>query len=278
MGVYDIDGYSLNSVYNIDGQILSQAYDIDGNPLIETGNEITVMTYNTQWFSGINSNLSMQQSIFETYDPYIVGFQEFRLRKTDPTPQVAQTLLQDYYYQNGEGTIEALASKTQFTDLQTVLFENYYEYGQGYMRAKISLFGHSVDVFVVHLVTSDYETIKVAESQEIFDAVDGLDYFIILADFNTVCKSTADTEYTTIMKKFVDAGYHCANCTNQHGFIDTWTDGRSLQATWYPTDHIITSSNIRITDVVADTTKITVAAQTRQVIDHLPLIAKLSFD
>ena len=110
----------------------------------------------------------------------------------------------------------------------------------------------------------------------VFNLVQNEPYFIITGDFNTVCKSVNDTEYTTIMKQFIDAGYHSANCSAQHGFLDTWTAGSTASGTWYPCDHIITSANISMNTVIVDTTKIDVAEQTGQAIDHLPIVAYLT--
>lgn len=279
--IYDRNGTSLNDVaYDVEGTLLNQAYDIEGNELLDTS-QMIVMTYNIQWFTGLNSNQSMQETIFSTYDADIIGFQEFQRQSSETIPTLAHTLLDsDYPYllMGNYGNKNAIASKYEMTEFTTVPHDTQTMDGQSYSTAHINFNGKDILLLVSHVTTSDYEATKIEQVQEVYEAVQGHEYFIILADFNTVCKSVNDTEYTTIMKQFVDAGYNCANCTEQHGFIDTWTSGSTASGTWYPCDHIITSSNIDIDTVIADTTKIDVASQTGQSIDHLPLIAYLTIN
>lgn len=280
MSVYDVDGNGLNNVYNINGNQLTHAYDINGNELLEpVQTNLVVMSYNIQWFSNLNSNKPMQTSIFDTYNADIIGFQEFQNSLATNIPAVAIELLSnDYpYLQMGNyGNKNAIASKYAMTGFATVPHTTQTMDGQSYSYATISVNGKEIFILDSHLTTSDYEATKVEQAQEIFNAVQGHDYFIIMGDFNTVCKSVNDTEYTTIMKQFVDAGYNVANCSPQHGFLDTWTSGSTASGTWYPCDHVITSANITIDNVIVDTTKVDVAAQTGQSIDHLPIIAYLT--
>ena len=277
--IYDKNGTSLNDVaYDIEGTLLNQAYDIDGNELFND-NTLTVMTYNVQWFSHINSNQTMQESIFDTYDADIIGLQE--LTKTSSTmPSLGETLFADYTYQaiGGQTNKTGIVSKIELSNTTTANFVRQASETRGYQKTYITVNGTPICWVNTHLETSGSESVKVAQAQEVFNLVQNEPCFIITGDFNTVCKSTSDTEYTTIMKQFVDAGYNCANCTEQHGFLDTWTDGSTASGTWYPCDHIITSSNIDINTVIVDTTKIDVASQTGQSIDHLPLIAYLTIN
>lgn len=280
--IYTINGTELNTVYDVDGQSLSQAYDIEGNPLMsDSPFQLTAMTYNVQWFTGLSSNQSMQEGILDTYKADIIGLQEFQRASSSAIPDLATTLLsEDYPYllMGNYGNKNAIASKYAMSSFTTVPYTDQTMDGQSYSTATITVRGKQIFLLNCHLTTSSAETQKVAQALETFNALQNHEYFILFGDFNTVCKSVNDTEYTTIMKQFVDAGYNCANCTEQHGFNNTWTESSTASGTWYPTDHIITSSNISINNVVVDTTKIDVAAQTGQSIDHLPLIAYLTIN
>ena len=283
--IYDVNGNAIGTLYDVEGDQLASAYDVEGNLLSVTQPTypMTVMTFNVQWWEGINSNESMLRGIFEGYDPDIIGFQEFQKASADTIPTLAGTVLSaDYPYVNmgNYGNKNALASKYQMTQFTTVPHTTQTMDGQSYSTAHITFHGKDILLLTSHLTTTSNEAAKVEQAHEVFEAVQDADYFIIFADFNTIFDTIQDTEYTTIMKQFVDAGYHCANCTAQHGFFYTWTAGTEItdpwSTAWDACDHIITSANISIDQVVADDTKITVAGQTGQSIDHLPLIAYLT--
>jgi len=270
MAIYDYTGAEQYNAYSKNGTALAQAYDINGNALLS---DLVVMSYNVQWFSGINSNQSMQEAILNTYNADIIGLQELGASM----PSLGDTLLSGYpYIQLGSQTNKTgFASKLALSNVSSANFTNQASETRGYQKAYFIAKGKTICWINTHLETSTYETVKVAQAQEIFNLVQNEEYFIITGDFNTVCKSVNDTEYTTIMKQFIDAGYHSANCSSQHGFLNTWTADSTVSGTWYPCDHIITSANIDIDTVTVDTTKITVAEQTGQSIDHLPIVAYL---
>ena len=277
MAVYDINGQQITSVFGVDGQSLTQAYDILGNELLEdqpVSDALTVMTYNVQWWSGLNSNVEMKETIIDRYSAQIIGLQELRTAMGT----VGQTVLADYPYQvlGVQTNKTGIVSEITLSDTQAGVFATQASETRGWQSAYFAFNGKRIFWLNAHLETSSNESVKVAQAKEVFDMVQGKEYFIITGDFNTVCKSVNDTEYTTIMKQFIDAGYHSANCSQQHGFIDTWTSGSTLSGTWYPCDHIITSANIAIDSVTADTTKIEVASETGQSIDHIPLIAEVT--
>lgn len=275
--IYNLNGAQLSTAYDVDGVTLAQAYDIDGNPLIEQITaDLVVMSYNVQWFSGINANKAMQQSIINSYNADIIGIQE----TGSPMPEVGYEVLTDYpnIAFGIQTNISGIASKLALSNVTAANFSRKASEYKGYQKAYFTVNGHSICWINAHLETSTNETVKVAQAVELFNLVGDEDYFIITADMNTTCKSVNDIEYSTIMSQFVNAGYHCANCTNQHGFLDTWTSGSTASGTWYPCDHVITSDNIDIVNVIVDTTKIDVAAQTGQSIDHLPIIAYLNIN
>lgn len=277
MNLFDYAGSPVANVYDVEGTGTGTAYDVGGNAL--TSSNFVVMSYNIQHFTGLNANESMQREIFARYNADFIGFQEFQMYNQWTVPALATTLLsEDYPYLEMflYGNKNAFASKYAISDMTTVPHQTQTMDGQSYSTGKIEVDGKEVFMVVGHVTTSDYESTKVEQIEEVFDAVQGHERFIIMADFNTTCKSVSDTEYTTIMKQFVDAGYNIANCTPQAGFNNTWTDGYTSNAVWYPCDHIITSANISMDRVVFDTQKITVAGTTHQSIDHIPMIAYLT--
>lgn len=297
--VYDVNGNGLNSVYSVDGSPLISAYDVEGNPVfISDPISLKVMSYNCgQWLTGGGAGISTEntkavnhrtllQSIMTAQDPDILCVQEY----WDVIGSVAvKDLLTTYmpYYQevNGETAYygHAIFSKYPITDFMTSALSSPLDFktvsqssnvGRFIDRCIITVDGIGITVFSTHLATSSQESTKVAQSELICDYLANYNRFILCGDFNTVCKSTSDTEYTTIMKQFVDAGYHVGNCSNQHGFTDTWTEGSTAEGTWYPCDHIITSRNILIDNVYIDSTKLTDGLSEK--IDHVPFIAELS--
>lgn len=289
MAIYDGTGTQLNACYDGEGNALQYAYDGEGN-LIFTSREtdLKVMTYNIgQWYIGDGSNVptakysdyyALQRGMLASDDADIVGFQEYY----DPfsSGHTVESVIGEYFTNHVNNAVSGYSAKAIYSNGYAL--SNYEEVpfvngaGRNYIKASIVVNGKTVWIINAHLDTSNNESAKVAQAQELFDAVENLEYFIILADFNTVCKSTSDEEYTTIMKQFIDAGYHSANCSAQHGFIDTWTDGTTSSGTWYPCDQIITSANIDMLSVYTDRTKVT--DNLGDVIDHIPLIAELAIN
>lgn len=282
MAVYNLDGTEVHIAYFIDGTEVNKIYNMNGTEVADFSSLI-VMSYNIMRFDGINSNALMQTDIISTYKPDIVGLQEMGDR-VGTMPLIGRVVFEDYPYQyltyasdtdvvNGTGIV----SKIQPISYMATKFKTQSSVEKrGYQKMYFSFRGKTICWLNAHLEVSNYETIKVGQANELYEMVKNEEYFIITGDFNTVCKSINDTEYTTIMRQFIDAGYNSANCSEQFGFLDTWTGGKSISSTWYPCDHVITSANIDINEVIVDTTKIGVAAQTNQVIDHLPIIAKLA--
>ena len=287
MSVYDKLGNKLNEVFDIDGLELSHAYDIDGNEVLNktptAPTDLTVMTYNIgQWYTGNNANVptanyeqyyNLQRSIIFAYNPDIASFQEYY----DPfsSGHTVDDVIGEYFTDHKNNATSGYKAKAIYSNGYELSDYSETNFAVGnsrsYIKTSIQCEGRTIWLINAHLETSTYESAKVAESTELLNAVANLEYFIIMADFNTVCKSVNDEEYTTIMKQFIDAGYHSANCSEQHGFIDTWTSGSSASGTWYPCDQIITSANIDINNVVADQTKVT--DDIANAIDHIPLIA-----
>ena len=281
MAIYNKGGTDLKEcAFDVDAVGLGDAYNVSGTDLFSASFSFTAMSYNVQWFTQVNNDLSLQQALLEDYDPDMIGYQEFQMVDYDTIPQMAVTVLgDDYDYAmcpNGYGNKNALASKYDLINFTTYLHKRQNVNTYSYSVAWIIVNGKKIAIITCHLAESYFESDKVAQAQEIYEFVQQFPRFILTGDMNTVCKSTSDTEYTTIMKQFVDAGYHCANCTEQNGFHDTWTSSQTIEGTWLPCDHIITSQNITINEVVIDEKKIPLAPLKDRGIDHLPVIAYLT--
>lgn len=290
MPAYDIHGNQLDCLYGLNGQRLEQAYDIDGNPLFEKEpeepTEIVVMSYNVgQWYAGYNQMIpnsvadayyTLQRGIMATHRPAIAAFQEYA--STFSSGKTTQSVIGEYFtnsFVNNKSGYQIKATYTNGYPMSDIEDANYSGATWGYIKCKVTIGGKDVWIFNTHLATSSTESEKVREAKLLFDMVSQLDRFIILGDFNTVCLSVNDTEYTTIMKQYIDAGFRIANCSPQFGFNPTWTESTDQNGTWYPCDHIITSSNIQMKNVEVDLSKIPVCSELGVRIDHCPIVATL---
>ena len=238
---------------------------------------IAVMSFNVQRFKGINADAEVMDAIFKKYTPDIVAFQEYDTSKTLDGVAV-DTFLHRYwkYKAVGDTTIanytKAVYSTPGLISPTTTYYTSYYE-SRSYQRMSTYVNGKQIAFFNTHL---DYNTpYKYEQAAELLEAVSQEEYFVLLGDINTVCKSTTDADYVNIVKPFVDKGYNLSNCTEEHGFLDTWFGGTDLAGgTHQQTDNIITSANITIDRVSVDTIK--ADANLGLTIDHLPLVAYLT--
>lgn len=273
MSVFDVNGSKVSVSYDIFGNTATALYDVNGNHI----SDLVVMSFNIQRWGGINSNADTVDSILSKYNPDIVGFQEYDTAKTLDEIDVGEWLRSRFpYMEVGDTKItnytKAVTSKYELQNATTVYYTVYSE-SRSYQKMYINFDNKRIAVYNTHFDTGT--TQKTAQAKELFDAVANDEYFIIIGDLNTVCTSMTDEDYINMVKQFADAGYNLANCSEKFGFINTCTSGTSLNETdWRPRDHIITSANIAINSVVADTTKID--ANTGMTIDHLPLVAYLT--
>lgn len=283
--IYDKGGNALNFAYSKDGELISSAYDIDGLQIFSAQPiSLRVMSYNCgQWYKGSGSGISTEgtnavshrtllQSIMTAQNPDILCIQEYW--DIIGSSAVKDLLTAYPYYREVNGRTgywgHAVYSKYPISGFTTTSLGN-----NRYLdKLTVTVDGRKINVFNCHLDTSSNENAKVAQAKSVFDTVSTYRTFILCGDFNTVCKSVSDTEYSTIMAQFVNAGFHVGNCSSQHGFIDTYTDGSTAEGTWYPCDHIITSRDISINSVYTDTTKLTDGLS--ETIDHLPFVANVT--
>ena len=286
MSIYNINDVSLQSAYDVDGESISTAYDVNGNEVFSDSSEpflFKVMTYNVRWFTGINSQQTMQEAIIDTYDTDIIGMQE--VTKNGTVPTVGQNVLVDYptIQLSNHSNYIAMASKTSLSNIVIADFVNQdpedmtqYNETRAYMMADISVNGKTIKWINTHLApnTASY---KYLQMQEILNLAKNHRYVIITGDFNSYnYTSPSDSEYADMYGIFANEGFKMAN-HQPNSYTKTWTNNTSatsLADFTSPTDDIIVSPSIDIVDVVFDTTKLSYL-MSGQEIDHIPIIATL---
>lgn len=291
MSVYTKDGVEIFSVYSTNGSALNQAYDINGNPLLdsrEPTNRLTIMQYNVgQWYTGSGSRMPsgafpnysyLHKQIFRANAPDIVTFQEY----VDPviTDHPVSELTSAYFTDHVVGGSGNYMTKAIYTNGYALSAATYKAFnvasGWGFLRSSVEYDGKTIHIINCHMEND--ATSRAAQAAELFELVSSLDYFILIGDWNTTCMSVADSDYDAVMKQFVDAGYHCANCSPEFGFYNTWFAGHNFNTVDYesrgaPNDNIVTSSNLRILRVYRDEHKIPVCEAMQTRLDHAPLVA-----
>ena len=282
--IYDKDGTQLYAAYEKDGSELTEVYDVNGNVVFAEDIYLKVMTYNVQWFTGINGQLTMQQSIINNYNANIIGVQEISTNGT--VPSVGQTVFSSYQYQqlSNHKNYIAMMSKFPLSNVVVADFENQdpydmtqYSETRAYMMADISVGGKTITWINTHLcLTPEYQYLQM---KEIFDIMETKEYAIATGDFNIKpYTSISDDAYVNMVKQFADAGYNVANNkatghTNTHTSATTATSLADLVS---PHDDIITTGNIDILNVVFDITKFNYL--NGNPIDHIPVIAELKIN
>ena len=283
MPVYDLFGNLIDVPYDVERNKLSQVYDIEKNPLLPTEPDIVVMTYNVQFFRGLNSNQAMQDEIISKYEPAIIGMQE--LGKTSTLPSVAVNMLKDYPYKEFSelNNRDLLVSKLALSNVVHAEFEHQdpedmstWGDTRGYIMADITVNGKTIKWINTHLCYLT-QSIKWQQMEELFDLAEQYEYAILMGDFNSEPMDSAySDDYVNMYKQFVDAGYELANNSPEAGFTNTWTESRTATSladfTW-PCDSIIVSSNIHILNKVFDLTKLEYLDGNP--VDHIPVVAEL---
>jgi len=280
MGVYPIDGQSTNTAYKIDGTRLAQAYDIGKNPLISTKQRFNVMTYNVQWFTGINSQVSMQQKILSNNNPDIIGLQE--LTQNGIIPSVGKTVLSEYTtILSNHNNYLGISSRLPLYDTVVTDFVNQDPYDmsqlnetRAYIKTYFDFNGKRICFINSHLcLTTSYIYLQM---KELFDIAEEEEYVIITADFNTSFQLFSSLRYINTYKQFVDAGYNLVNNSPTSGITKTYSDSAtatSLSQFISNTDSIIVSGNIDIEHTNFDTTKLQYL--NGDSIDHIAVAATL---
>jgi len=282
--IYDIQGNTLISAFDIEGDELNRAYDTDGDIVFQRDFDIKVMSYNVgQWYIG-NSNpvpaskdeayYNLQNGMIQRADADILCICEY-LDAFSKSGRTALSLLEQYYpyIETREGSSgymgRAICSKYPITNFVHHAFNNG---GRYYDSCTVTINQIPVTVIVTHLEYASDDSGRIAQLNELISYLLTLDKFICCGDYNMLdCKSTSGADYQTMMLPLLNAGFHCANCTD-FGFLETYSDQPTGTYTGC-LDNIITSSNITITDAYVDETKLNDGISDKT--DHMPLIAEL---
>lgn len=280
--IFDFGGTSLYTAYNKNADQLIAAYDINGQSVYtaDPSQILKVATYNVGgWYIGSGTNvptslkfdyIALQKAILSAVDADIVCFQEYwNSFCADGT--TADSVIGEYFTQqektnaNTTWNGHVIASKSlSLSDYESIQFEHYYSAAPSYEKCYITVGGKRICIFNTHLSTAAGGQ-KEPQSQEMLEAVQDEPYFVLLGDFNTEA-----SDYSSIVEKFVTAGYNSANLNGGNEWLATFYTSAGVGK---PTDQIITSANIEIVDVYVNDLKLTDSISDK--IDHIPLIAEL---
>lgn len=283
MNVYDVQGNIITKGYNANGGELSKGYDVAGNEIALTSGQnppldfdLSVMTFNCQGWSGMNSDVAIIEAIMGEYNPDIIGFQEGNLPSSSTFPFASS------YNSNTIpiATKNAIALSNQQSFTYSTQSQQYTRY---YQRGYITIDNKTIAVFNTHLEFNSL-AIRAAQAAELLAALEEETSFILTGDFNVYTHSKTSEEYTTVIKPFIDAGYNLSNWVNGfRPFVDTWFYGSAPggsntnpELADHPHDNIITSADIEIVKTYFDKRKIN--AHTGQTIDHIPIVARLKIN
>lgn len=287
--IYGINGDALQSVYDVGGDVLTEAYDVAGNQVDAAEGDrdyFVCMTYNVgQWYCGYGTVMPeeqdaiyypLQNGILSKHKPDLLCCQEYGVRFS-PVRTTASMLDQyfDYtgYGGSGDGFLSmAICSKYSLTNYVRHTFSDESRY---YDSAIMTVDGRDVLVITTHLsLTAENRALEVEQLLE-FLADKGS--FILCGDFNSEgATETGTEEWVSVIKPFLDAGYHVANCTDRYGFLDTYSGDTSIKISPLKLDNIITSADITIRKVLVDQSKTNDLVLDK--IDHMPLVAYLAFN
>lgn len=243
------------------------------------GTTLKVMTYNLQWFAGINGQLEMQKKIIDRHKPDIIGLQE--LTKDGKICSAGRAMLAGYpyLYLSKHKNYIGIASKYALTNVKAKDFrhqdrQDKAKYGEtrAYIRSRLKMYGKTITIINTHLCLT--QEVKFKQMREIFRIAQRHRYCIILGDFNCFMSQPGDAEYNGLYKQFADAGYRLADCGEK--ITKTWTDkakARYLSQFTWPCDNIIVSGSIELKKAEFDKTKL--SYENGDMIDHIPVVATL---
>lgn len=287
MSTYSIDGLKHKRLYSTSGKQLDNSYDTDGHSIFpDNGITIKVMSYNVgawtafgEWATEENQETwySLQNLIFTTEKTDLVGIQEYHNAiGSYSVPAMLSNYFKDMFsFDWTTSAGQAIASKEPMSNARRVIFKNQRGETRSYLIGDIAIDGKTVKLISTHLATNDLD-ITIKQLHELFFAIQSFDYWIMVGDFNIGFTDRQSQGYENLVLLFKNAGYHVANASS-FGFIPTFTTrlpGKKFG--WASIDNIICSQNIDIIDVYTNKQKITDHSDYR--IDHLPLVADLSFN
>lgn len=293
MSIYGKSGTLLEAAFSKNGESLEIAYDVSGNVVFEGGERVglKIMTYNVgQWYAGSGSAVptaqkaeyyALQNGTFSRHNPDILFIQEY-LNIWCQDGSLATELLNPYFdHQEVTNPTSGLVGHSICTN--SFQLSNYTSHAftttggnsgsyPSFESADIVVGGKTITVVNTH---NNYVlSYQQQEVTELLAFLATLDSFILCGDFNIDLsnQSVTSDQYINSVKRFRDAGYNVGNCVLD--WIPTYF-GTSSPTGGKFTDQIVTSADIRIDSIYADTTKLTDGISDK--IDHLPLIAEISF-
>jgi endonuclease/exonuclease/phosphatase family metal-dependent hydrolase len=286
MAVYNKNGALLTQIFNKSGVELSSAYDANGIEVYsKSSSSLKVMTYNVgQWYIGDMNPVpitkkseyyTLQNGIFDRHRPQLLFIQEY-LNNWCADGSTASSLLDPYITDqeatNPTGYIGHSICTNGF-EIQNYT-SHQFPTNKGnyptYETAQILYEGKTINIINTH--NDYYAQYQQSEIPTLLSAIANMEYFILCGDFNInlTSEDTSDDQYTINVKPFIDAGYHVGNLAID--WIPTYFGTSSPTGGKY-CDQIITSPNINISRLYADTTKLSDGISDK--IDHIPLIAEL---
>lgn len=295
MAVYDKNGMQLSAVYDKDGISLSYAFDKDGNVIFQQGdsNTLTVMAYNvghfySEWHDAPTSTgdvfYQRNKGIFQKYNTDFAGLSEWsNVIGTVQASVLMDEFFTSYYpdytpYPPSPNAALTSAFSVIPSSVTLTMYQNQGSETRYYQKAYIEIGEKTICCILTHL---DLRTsARTAQFLEVLNAVANEEYFILVGDFNFTITQVGDSEYNNSIQVALNRGYHSAQ--NADSLLMTCYSGETVaeSANIYALDNIITSSNIDISNVRVDTTKLTdgICTQYGIIIDHLPLVADLTIN
>jgi len=282
--IYNANGDALDTAYDIQGQIINSAYDISGD-IIYNARSLKIMTYNVgQWYTGANTRVpedkkqeyyALQYGTFER-NPVDVLFMQEYLNSWCVDDSSAQTdFIQPFFaYQevtNPTGYVgHSICAKMPISNYISHQFTPIVGPYPSFETAQIVFDEKNITIINTHnnyLIAPQTDNVT-----DLLEAIAELDYFILCGDFNIdlAAHNTSSEQYQNSVQRFLDAGYNVGNCVVD--WIPTYFGTSSATGGKF-TDQIVTSPNITIKRIYADTAKLTDDIADK--IDHLPLIAEL---
>lgn len=285
MAIYNVSNTQIYQAFDIDAASLAKAYNKDGNEVFSA--TLKVMSYNVgQWYYGSGDNVpeakdeeyyNLQNGMIANADADILCICEY-WDIFSKTGRTALSLLSQYYpYIETQGGSSgyygrAICSKYPLTNFTHHAYTN--ESARYYDSATVTINDTPITVVVTHLNVDDRSK-RSAQVAELITFLQQQTRFIACGDYNTLdCKNTSGADYTAIIEPLLNAGFHCANCSD-FGFLETYSDQPTGTYTGC-LDNIVTSANIDILSASVDTTKLSDGLTEKT--DHMPLIATVQLE
>lgn len=287
--IYDVHGNQLDLAYDVHGNQLDSAYDVQGNLIwsARPSNQLKVMSFNVGSWYGYAKYLptadasryySFYQQLFTDIDADLMGVQEYcnTMGSNTATSLLNATFGNLYAVDRRSNPTKAgraLASRYPLSNTAEINFVAQTGEVRSFLTSTFQFNGKAIYFLTAHLALTANE--QTAQIQELLDYVEDKEYWILTGDFNARFDSAESDGYAMLIEPFLNKGYGIANGAD-FGFIPSWCASGST-TDWHCIDNIFTSSNIEITNVYRDETKITAYnnGDFEYGIDHVPLIAEL---